>query len=63
MKFMRSRFESAAQGTYSRPASRPHKKKRPKPESVASILERETDTTIQNWLDAVERDAELTCVP
>jgi hypothetical protein len=26
-------------------------------------LERETDTTIQNWLDAVERDAELTCVP
>ena len=41
----------------------PHTIKRVKPESVASILERETETTIQNWLDAVDQDAELTCVP
>jgi hypothetical protein len=41
----------------------PHSKRRVKPESVASILERELETTIQNWLDAVERDAELTCIP
>ena len=41
----------------------PHVIKRPRSESVASILERETETTIQNWLDAVEQDAELTCVP
>jgi len=41
----------------------PHTIKRVKPESVASILERETETTIQNWLDAVETDAELTCIP
>ena len=32
-------------------------------ESVASILERDTDLTIQNWLELVDRDAELTCVP
>jgi hypothetical protein len=31
-------------------------------ESVASILERESDLTIQNWLDLVEDDAELTCI-
>jgi len=37
--------------------------KRVKVESVASILERESDLTIQNWLDLVEDDAELTCVP
>jgi DNA-binding response OmpR family regulator len=37
--------------------------KRINPESVASILERETDTTIQNWLTLVEQDTELTCVP
>lgn len=37
--------------------------KRVKPESVASILEREMENTIQNWLNAVEQDAELTCVP
>ncbi len=37
--------------------------KRVKPESVASILEREIDTTIQNWLDIVDHDAELTCIP
>jgi DNA-binding response OmpR family regulator len=36
--------------------------KRPKSESVASILKRESETTIQSWLDAVERDAELTCI-
>ena len=41
----------------------PHTIKRVKPESVASILERETEITIQNWLDAVDQDAELTCVP
>jgi DNA-binding response OmpR family regulator len=41
----------------------PHTIKRVKPESVATILERETETTIQNWLDSVEQDAELTCIP
>ncbi|MGB7333674.1 MAG: response regulator [Terriglobales bacterium] len=41
----------------------PHTIKRVKPESVASILERESEKTIQNWLDAVELDAELTCIP
>ena len=40
----------------------PHSIKRLKPESVASILEREAETTIQNWLDVVELDAELTCI-
>jgi DNA-binding response OmpR family regulator len=40
----------------------PHTIKRVKPESVASILERETETTIQNWLDAVDQDAELICI-
>src|ERR1700674_4760611 len=40
----------------------PHSIKRMKPESVASILEREAETTIQNWLDVVELDAELTCI-
>jgi len=41
----------------------PHTIRRPKLESVASILERETETTIRNWLDAVEQDTELTCIP
>jgi len=41
----------------------PHAIKRLKPESVASILERETEPTIQNWPDSVERDAELRCIP
>jgi len=41
----------------------PHTIKRVKPESVASILEREVETTIQNWLDIVDKDAELTCIP
>src|ERR1700736_465015 len=37
---------------------------RPVPlESVASILERDLDTTIQNWMALVERDEELTRVP
>jgi hypothetical protein len=37
--------------------------KRVQAESVASILERETDVTIQNWLELVEQDTELTCIP
>jgi CheY-like chemotaxis protein len=41
----------------------PHTIKRPKAESVASILEREVETTIKNWLDIVDQDAELTCIP
>jgi CheY-like chemotaxis protein len=41
----------------------PQSIKRMKPESVASILEREVETTIQNWLDFVDQDAELTCIP
>jgi hypothetical protein len=34
-----------------------------KPESVASILERDIDSTIQNWLDIVDQDTELICIP
>jgi DNA-binding response OmpR family regulator len=34
-----------------------------KQESVASILEREGEVTIQNWLELVEQNAELTCIP
>ena len=41
----------------------PHAIKRVKSEPVASILEREIETTIQNWLDIVDQDAELTCIP
>ena len=41
----------------------PHAVRRVKPESVASILEREIDSTIQNWLDIVDQDAELICIP
>jgi YesN/AraC family two-component response regulator len=41
----------------------PRTSRRVKPESVASILERETETTIQNWLDTVNQDAELICIP
>jgi DNA-binding response OmpR family regulator len=40
----------------------PHNKVRVKPETVASILEREAEITIQNWLDIVDQDAELTCI-
>jgi hypothetical protein len=31
-------------------------------ESVATILEREAETTIQNWLGLVEKELELTCI-
>jgi DNA-binding response OmpR family regulator len=41
----------------------PRTVKRVKVESVATILERESDITIQNWLELVEEDAELTCIP
>jgi hypothetical protein len=33
------------------------------PESVASILERETQTTIQTWFELVENHPELACIP
>jgi DNA-binding response OmpR family regulator len=36
--------------------------KRAKVEPVATILEREIDPTIQNWLDLVDQDTELTCI-
>jgi len=39
----------------------PHKQIRT--ESVASILERDLDATIQDWMKLVERDGELTCIP
>ena len=32
-------------------------------ESVAAILERELDSMIQDWMDLVEHDEELTCIP
>jgi DNA-binding response OmpR family regulator len=41
----------------------PHTIKRVKTESVATILERDSEVTIQNWLDLVEEDAELACIP
>jgi hypothetical protein len=41
----------------------PRTVKRVKVESVASILERESELTIQNWQDLVEDDAEPTCIP
>jgi DNA-binding response OmpR family regulator len=41
----------------------PQALRRAKPEPVASILDRETETTIQHWLGAVDRDEELTCIP
>jgi DNA-binding response OmpR family regulator len=37
--------------------------KRAKVEPVATILEREIEPTIQNWLDLVDRDTELNCIP
>jgi len=43
--------------------SNPLPVKRVQAESVASILERDTDITIQNWLELVEHDTELTCIP
>jgi hypothetical protein len=36
--------------------------KRASVESVATILERDTEVTIQNWLNLVEQDTELTCI-
>jgi hypothetical protein len=36
---------------------------RPVTESVASILGRESNITIQKWLDNVEESAELMCIP
>lgn len=37
---------------------------RPPPtESVASILQRDMGATIQDWMDLVEHDEELTCIP
>jgi hypothetical protein len=33
------------------------------PESVASILERETQSAIQTWFELVETNAELACIP
>jgi YesN/AraC family two-component response regulator len=41
----------------------PQTPRRVKPESVASILERDAETTIQNWLNAVEQIEELICIP
>ena len=35
----------------------------PPTESVASILEHDLDATIQYWLELVEHDEELTCIP
>jgi CheY-like chemotaxis protein len=33
------------------------------PESVATILEHDRDVTIQYWMELVEHDEELTCIP
>jgi DNA-binding response OmpR family regulator len=41
----------------------PRNTKRAQVESVATILERDSEATIQNWLDLVEEDAELSCIP
>jgi CheY-like chemotaxis protein len=35
----------------------------PTTESVASILERDLDATIQNWMVLVDQNEELTCIP
>jgi DNA-binding response OmpR family regulator len=40
----------------------PRVKNRVKRESVASILDREVETTIQFWLELVEQNEELTCI-
>jgi DNA-binding response OmpR family regulator len=42
--------------------SSPRVVRRVKRESVASILDRELDITIQYWLNLVEQDVELTCI-
>ncbi len=41
----------------------PRKRKPVTTESVASILERDLDMTIQDWLLLVENEVELTCIP
>jgi DNA-binding response OmpR family regulator len=41
----------------------PRVTKRTRAESVAEILERDSEITIQFWLNLVERDVELTCIP
>jgi DNA-binding response OmpR family regulator len=33
------------------------------PEAISSILERESETTIENWHNLVKQDGELTCIP
>jgi CheY-like chemotaxis protein len=43
-------------------APRSANRSRIKPESVASILEREAGTTIENWFDVVRQDTELNCI-
>jgi DNA-binding response OmpR family regulator len=43
--------------------SDPRAVKRVRVESVATILERDSETTIQNWLELVEEDTELNCIP
>jgi CheY-like chemotaxis protein len=35
----------------------------PPPESVATILEHDRDVTIRYWMELVEHDVELTCIP
>src|SRR6202142_2614031 len=42
--------------------SDPRTMKRVQVESVATILERDSETTIQNWLELVESDTELNCI-
>jgi hypothetical protein len=37
--------------------------KRVTAEPVSTILERDAETTIQDWLELVEHDGELTCIP
>src|SRR6202140_4572855 len=35
----------------------------PPTQSVASILEHDLDATIQDWMELVKHDQELTCIP
>jgi CheY-like chemotaxis protein len=41
----------------------PGPQRRPATESVASILEHDLQETIKCWMEMVEHDAELTCIP
>jgi CheY-like chemotaxis protein len=41
----------------------PVARRTPPTESVASILEHDLNTTIQDWMGLVEQDKELTCIP